>query len=154
MPNLRFDSTTNVPLVSESYKVLELIGVGLFKDPCLMGVFPPPIPDVIVAPVNMISFLSTHLGDPWVILNPSKVKYYGDTMPLSPAELSYSTIQSDNEFDVCSSQEDELDQYSLPEWEKIPSSPSHDFLSETLLSDEAILKAMMMNERPWEDHHH
>jgi hypothetical protein len=36
----------------------------------------------------------------------------------------------------------------------IPSSPSHDFLSETLLFDETILEAMMMSERPWEDHHH
>ena len=46
-----------------------------------------------------------------------------------------------------SSQENELDQYSLPKWAEIPSSPLHDFLSD-------ILKAMMMSERPWEDHHH
>ena len=53
-----------------------------------------------------------------------------------------------------SSKEVELDQYSLPKWAEIPSSLLHDFLRETLLFDEAILKAMMMSERPWEDHHH
>ena len=51
-------------------------------------------------------------------------------------------------------QEVELDQYSFPKWEEIPSSPSHDFLSETLLSDEDILEVMMMSERPWEYYHH
>ena len=75
-------------------------------------------------------------------------------MSLSLATLSYSAIQCETESNVYFSQKDELDQYSLPEWEEIPSSPSHDFLSETLLHDEAILEAMMMSERPWEDHHH
>ena len=75
-------------------------------------------------------------------------------MPLSLTELSYSAIQSESESTVCFPQEDKLDQYSLPEWADIPSSSSHDFLSDTLLSDEAILEAMMPSERPWEDNHH
>ena len=119
-----------------------------------MGVFPPPVLDRIVAPINMISYVDTDLGDPWVIPKLSKEEPYSDTMLLSLAELSYSTIQCKTESDVCFSQEDELDHYSLPKWAKIPSSPSHEFLTETLLSDEAILKAMMMSERPWEDYHH
>ena len=65
---------TNVPLVSNSHQVPELVGVGLFKDPCLMGVFPPPVPNTIVAPINMISSIGTHLGDPWVIPNPLEVE--------------------------------------------------------------------------------
>jgi hypothetical protein len=72
-PNLRFYSAANVPLVSKSYKVPELIGAGLFKDPYLMGVFHPPASYDVVAPINMISSISTHLGGPWVIPNPSKV---------------------------------------------------------------------------------
>ena len=102
----------------------------------------------------MIYSLGTHSSDPWVILNPSKVESYGDTMPLSSVELSYCAIQSETVSDVCFSQEDELDLCSMPEWEEIPSSPSHDFLNETLLYDEAILKAMMMSEKPWEYYHH
>ena len=42
----------------------------------------------------------------------------------------------------------------FPEWENIPSSRSHDFLSEVLLFDKDILEAMMMSEIPWEDYHH
>jgi hypothetical protein len=36
----------------------------------------------------------------------------------------------------------------LPEWADIPSSSSHDFLSDALLSDEVILEAMMLSEQP------
>ena len=153
-PNVRFDTMANVPLVSNSHQVPELIGARLFKDPCLMGVFPPPVPDTFVTSINMISSVGAHMGDPWVLPNPTKVETFGDTMSLSPAELSYSTIQSKSESTICFSEEDELDQYSLPEWADIPSSSSPDFLSDTLLSDEAILEAMMLSERPWEDNHH
>ena len=116
----------NIPLASNSYPVLELVKASLFKDPYLMGIFPPPLPNTIVTPINMISSVGTHLGDPWVILNLSEVESYGDTMPLSSVELSYSTIQSKTESDDFFSQEDELDQYCLPEWVDIPSSLSHD----------------------------
>ena len=75
----------------------------------------------------MISSVGTHLGDPWVILNPSEVESYGDTMLLSLAKLSYSVIQSETKSTVCFSHENELDQYSLPQWVDVPSSPSHDF---------------------------
>ena len=108
-PNLRFDTVDNVPLVSNSHQVPELVRVGLFKDPCLMGVFPTPIPDTIVAPINMISSIGTHLGDPWVIPNPSEVESYGDTMPLSQDELSYLVIQSETESIICLSHKNELD---------------------------------------------
>jgi hypothetical protein len=136
----------NVPLVRNSHPITELIGAGLFKDPCLMGVFPPPIPDAFVAPINMISSVGTFMGDPWILPNLAEVETYGDTMSLSPFERTYSTIQFVSSSTICFPQEDELDQYSLPEWANIPSSSSHDFLSDTLLSDEAILKAMMLSE--------
>ena len=93
-PNVRFDTTANVPLVSNSHPVSELIGAVLFKDPCLMGVFPPPVPDAFVAPINMISSVGTFMGDPWILPNPTKVETYGDTMSLSPAEKIYFAIQS------------------------------------------------------------
>ena len=109
MSDLWFDSATNVPLVSNFYQVPKLIGAGLFEDPCLMGVFPPSVPNIVVSLINMISFVGTHLGDPWVILNPSEVESYYDTMPLLSAKLSYSTIQCKTESNVFFSQQDELD---------------------------------------------
>ena len=93
-PNVRFDTAANFPLVSNSHPVTELIGAGLFKDPCLMGVFPPPVLDAFVAPINMISSVGTFVGDPWILPNLAKVETYGDTMPLSSAEKIYSTIPS------------------------------------------------------------
>ena len=92
-----------------SRQVPELVGVGLFKDPCLMGVFLPPIFDTIVTSINMISSIETHMGDPWVLPNLSEIESYGDTMPLSPTELSYSSIQSESESTICFPQEDGLD---------------------------------------------
>ena len=92
-----------------SHAVPELIGAGLFKDPCLMGVFPPPVPDAFVAPINMISFVGTFMGDPSLLPNPTEVKNYGDTMPLPPAEKTYSVIQSESGSTICPATADELD---------------------------------------------
>ena len=72
-PNVRFDAATNVLWVN-SHAVLELIGAGLFKDPCLMGVFPPLFPDAFVAPINMISSVGTFVGDPWILPNPTELE--------------------------------------------------------------------------------
>ena len=79
-PNVHFDTAANVPLVSNSHQVPELIGAGLFKDPYLMGVFLPPIPDTIVIPINMISSVGTHMGDPWVLPNPTEGESFGKTV--------------------------------------------------------------------------
>ena len=47
-----------VPLISESTSTSQSIGASMFKDPCLMGVFPLSAPDIPkVAPINMISFV-------------------------------------------------------------------------------------------------
>ena len=75
-PNLRFDTVANVPLVINSHQVPELLRVGLFKDPCLMGVFPPYVPDTIVASINMISSVDTHMGNPWVLPNSVEVEFF------------------------------------------------------------------------------
>ena len=119
-----------------------------------MGLFLPPVPDAFVTLINMISSISTFMGDPWILPDPTEVETYGDAMPLSLVEKTYSAIQSEYVSAICPPLENELDQYSLPEWVDIPSSSSHDFLSDALLSDEAILEAMALSERPWEDNHH
>ena len=105
-----------------------------------MGVFPPPVPDAFVAPINMIYSIGTFMGDPWILPSSTEVEQYGDTMPLSPAEKTYSAIQSESVSHICPPTEGELDPYSLPEWENIPSSSSHDFLNDVLLSDKVIIK--------------
>ena len=128
-PNVRFDTAANVPLVSNSHAVTELIGARFFKDPCLMGVFLPLVPDAFVAPINMISSVDTFIGDPWILPELTEVKTYGDTMPLSLDEKTYSAIQSQSVSTICPPSESKLDQYSLPEWADISSSSSHDFLS-------------------------
>ena len=99
----------NVPLVSNSHSVPELIGEGLFKDPCVMGVFPPPVPDAFITPINMISSIGTFMGDPWILPDLTKVETYGDTMPLLPAEKTYSAIQSESVSMICPPTEGELD---------------------------------------------
>lgn len=48
-------SEANMPFVEHTSIPLESVGVGLFKDPTLMGVFSLPPPNV--APTNMISFV-------------------------------------------------------------------------------------------------
>jgi hypothetical protein len=152
-PTVRFDAPANIPLVN-SHAEPELIGAGLFKDPCLMGVFPPPVSDAFISPINMISSVGTFVGDPWLLPSPAEAEKYGDTMPLSPAEKTYSAIQSESVSPSYPPPEDVLDIYSLPEWASLPSSSSHDFLNDVLLSDEAIIEAMTLSERPWEDNHH
>jgi hypothetical protein len=84
----------NVTFVGESMPEYESIDVGLYLN--LMGTFPLPAPDTTqIALINMISsFCGKSLGsfDPWVILHSSNIESFGDAMPLSPTELSYSTI--------------------------------------------------------------
>ena len=74
-----------------------------------MGVFPPPVPDAFVTPINMISSVDTFVGDPWILPNLAEVETYGNIMLLSPAERTYSAIQSESASTICSPKEDELD---------------------------------------------
>lgn len=97
MPGLHPNVNTIVPLISESTSISQSIGAGMFKDPCLMGVFPLFAPDIPkVAPINTISSIGSY--DPWVISLPSEIESLGDTILLFPTELSYSAIQSVGEF--------------------------------------------------------
>jgi hypothetical protein len=154
-PDLRPQANSSVPLISDSISTAQSIGTGLFKDPCLMGVFPLSTPDIPkIAPVNMIFFVGSY--DPWVLPCPLEIDSFGDIMPLSPTELSYSAIQSAGQSvdtDHCPSFPRELDQYFLPHGAH-PMSVAHDFLNDTLPSNESILEVLSLPERPWEDSHH
>jgi len=54
-------SNGNVPFVEHTTIPYESMGIGLFKDPALIGVFSLPPPNI--APINMISIRS----DAWVV---------------------------------------------------------------------------------------
>ena len=120
--------------------------MGLFKDPCLMGFFPlstPAIPKI--APVNMISSVGSY--DPWVLPCPSEIESFGDIMPLSLAQLSYSAIQSAGQYvdpDPCLSFSGELDQSFFPHVAR-PISVAHDFLNDILPSNESILEVFSLS---------
>ena len=55
-----------------------------------MGVFPPPVPDAFVAPINMISSVGKFVGDPWILPSPAEVEQYGDTTTLPLQSLGSS----------------------------------------------------------------
>ena len=58
-----------VPLINESDSTSQSIGVGMFKDPCFMGVFPLPPPDITnMAPINIISYDGSY--DPRIVPSP------------------------------------------------------------------------------------
>ena len=76
-------SENNVPYMDQIPSPPDSVGLGLFKDPILMGIFPLPLPHTIQ--VNMIS----HSDDPWIIPLPEQVDSFGDFMPLTPIEINY-----------------------------------------------------------------
>lgn len=144
-----------MPLISDSTSTAQSIGTGMFKDPCLMGVFPLSAPDIPkISLVNMISSVSSY--NPWVMPCPSEIESFGNIMLLSPTKLSYSAILSAGQYvetDHCPYFLRELDQSFLPYGDPTLST-THDFLNDTLSSNESILKVLSLSERPWEDLHH
>ena len=59
--DLRPNANATMPLINEFTFSTQSIGAGMFKDPCLMGVFPLSAPDIpIVAPINMISSIGSY----------------------------------------------------------------------------------------------
>lgn len=71
-----------MPFVEHTSILYESVGVGIFKDPTLMGVFSLSPPNI--TPINMIS---VHF-DPWILPPTDQVESWGDVMPLSPVVWS------------------------------------------------------------------
>jgi hypothetical protein len=75
-------------------------------------------------------------------------------IPLSATEIAYQDVlDSSIDPNRVTSQTDEEDLVLDPMW-ATSSSCSHDYLDETLPSDEAIVEAMNGSDRPWDDMHH
>jgi hypothetical protein len=151
-PDLRANPSTNMPFIGESSGGYESIGVGMFKDPFLMGIFPLPAPDTThITPINMIfSSTSGSLGsvDPWVVPHPE------DVDSSYPTHLSHPTIPSTS---IDTGQQlhphVECDQPSPP-IRVVDSLSSHDFLDTKFPSEEAIPEVMASIDKPREDENH
>jgi hypothetical protein len=105
-----------------------------------------------------IPFFTSYFSDPWTLLSLTSsiacTSHAGMAIPLSATEITYQAIlNSYVDLDHVPSQTVEEDLVLRPVWATLLSY-SHDFLDETLPLDEAILEAMNVSERPWDDMHH
>jgi hypothetical protein len=114
----RAPTTNNIPVLGDHKITYESIGVGLLKYSSLMGTFPTTLPLTThhISTIDMIStmdYQSLESYDPWIVPSPLEFDALGDTVPLSPVETSYVSIQS-----ASPSSDDqhllEPDSYSMP----------------------------------------
>jgi hypothetical protein len=152
------------PVVDNSQPANENIDVGMYSS--LMGTFDFSAPTHhIYAMSSMpasversIPFRTSYFSNPWTLpsLN-SSIKgqsHVGMAMPLSTTKISYQAIlDSYADPDHVPSQTVKEDPVLRPVW-ATSLSCSHHFLDETLPLDEAILEAMNVYERPWDNMHH
>jgi hypothetical protein len=82
----------NVPFVGDTQQSCMSVGVGMFKYPSLMGIFPLP-PPLVAANISLINMISSFIGgshrfvDPWVVPHPKDVESYGASMPLTTFDI-------------------------------------------------------------------
>lgn len=140
-------SEGNVCYVEHTSIPYENVGVGLFKDPALMGVFLLPPPNV--ASINMISINSY----PLVIHPFDQVYSWGDVKLLGPTKLNYVEIilASTSSSDSTPSSRS-LDTYVQSPWLGGVTSPNT--LCDTFLSIEFILETLSFEDPPWDGSHH
>jgi hypothetical protein len=105
-----------------------------------------------------IPFRTSYFSDTWTLPSPtSSIEghlHAGMAMPLSATEIAYQVIlDSSVDPDLITLPTDEEDPILRPIW-PTSLSCSHDFLDETFPLDEAILEAMNVSKRPWDDMHH
>jgi hypothetical protein len=153
-----------IPVIDNSQRETENVGVRMYSS--LMGTF-----DIMemIAYINSISgensssmrsvpFCTSYFNDPWTLPSPT-MSYEGHShirmaMPFSTVEFVYQDIQEAIvDLYPSSSWKFKVDLILEPIW-FIQSYCSHDFLDNTLPSDEAILEAMSGPDRPWENMHH
>jgi hypothetical protein len=153
----RAPTTNNIPFLGDHKITYESVGVGLLKYSSLMGTFPTPLPPTThhSATVDMIStaaYQSLESSDPWIVPCPLEFDALGDTMPLSPAETSYVSIQSTSPLSD--------DQHLLaPDGSSMQLrlsslSSAIDYISPIFSSDESIMEMLSIEELPRDDNPH
>jgi hypothetical protein len=150
-------TTNNIPFLGDSKITYQIVGVGFLKESSLMSTFPTPLPPTSahISMINMISTMahqSYESYDPWIVPSPLEFDALGDTMPLSPIEVAYDTIQS-----TSSSLEEQhmisSTTYSLTSW-LTPLSSTLDYILQIFPSNESIMEMLNIKETPWDDNHH
>jgi hypothetical protein len=157
MTDARAPATNNIPFLGDHKITYESIGVGLLKYSSLMGTFPTPLPPTThhISTVDMIlteAYQSLESSDPWIVPSPLKFDALGDTVPLSPAETSYVSIQF-----VSPSPDDQ--HLLAPDSSSMPSrlsslSSTIDYISPIFPLDESIMEMLSIDELPQDDNHH
>jgi hypothetical protein len=109
-------------------------------------------------PGRSIPFRTSYFSDLWTLPSPTSScegqLHAGMAMPLSAIEIAYQVVlDSSADNDLLPRRQDEEDPILRPVW-ATSLSCSHDFLDETLPSEEAIIKAMNGSDKPWDDMHH
>jgi hypothetical protein len=150
-------ATNNIPFLGDHKIMYERVGVGLLKYSILMGTFPTPLPPTthhisIVDMISTMAYQSLESSDPWIVPSSLEFDALGDTMPLSPAETSYVSIQS-------ASPSSDYQHLLAPNSYSMPSrfnslSPMIDYISPIFPSDESIREIMSIDELPRDDNHH
>jgi hypothetical protein len=144
---------------------LGVINVGIGLCPSLMGTFdyPPPRNNIKfisnhhkVEIFQVSSFRMTYFEDPWILPSPSTMMdetwHPGMSMPLSSTEVEYSLVQQASaNTDLTPAQE--LDPLLEPIWAQ-GSLANINLLDLVLPSDEVVIEAMIIPDKPWEDIHH
>jgi hypothetical protein len=153
----RVPATNNIPFLGDHKITYESIGVGLLKDSSLMGTFPTPLPPTThhIATVDMIStaaYQSLESSDPWIVPCPLEFDALGDTVPLSPAETSYVSIQSTSPSSD--------DQHLLAPDSFLDAITVEflvvciDYISPIFPFDESIPEMLRIDKLPWDNNHH
>ena len=70
------------------------VGVGLVKDAGLLGTFsfPPINASSSFVTIHMITSDTIIYDDSWIIPSESEIDSFGNSMPLSPYEISYEAV--------------------------------------------------------------
>ena len=110
-----------------------------------MGVFPSfdPPPTLQTASINMIS--TSHVDKGKAIVD--------ESTSFSSFEEIYNAIQATSDPTINDHLLMASDHYHIPYWLENPS-PSLDYLSHTLPTDESIMEVMSLEEMPWKYYHH
>jgi hypothetical protein len=154
---------STVPMIDNPQDGVVNVGVGLC--PSLMGTFDyPPSHDDFKFISNhhkaeifqVSSFCTTYFADPWILPSPSAMMdetgHSDMSMPLLAAEVAYSLFQqASTSPDPTPAQE--LDPLLEPIWAQ-GSLATTDSLDLVLPSNEAVIEAMTIPDKPWEDLHH
>jgi len=134
-PSVTVSLGASIPIVEHFQPTTGSVGEGMY--PSLMGSFSCPAPILMIGSssdetstsMTSVSFHTSHMEDPWILLTPSTSSEPVVTnVPFPAAMIAYqANLKSVAEPSPSSSRIEEEDPYVLPAW-AIQSSHTHDYL--------------------------